>query len=740
MEEISLLFICFIIILVYLLTIIYPQNKRIIYVSGLLLITLPFLRKTERENFSNLFNVNSQFIPIEQRLNGSTDIYYAEPTKPKEYIRDSDDMIADNLRGVNIKFETQTIPKMNILLSLYAMQSNDDNARIPGFTVEHGSGAFLDLGTLGKFSFQDPYKNAIRSGFYVLPISWTDMVFFQNNVNDGNKKLNAKIQHISHGTPQSQNIRQYIKSLPDTGYLAIFSQGSIAGIPDIIGPEKYNAASRIVYLLKRENIKDSWKEIRSAKETDLPAQINNVELVFTDNTEQQLQKLTPDTIQNYNSLSAYLALASSKGALSATSAKVIQCPFPLYIPEDPTALVNDHPRNGFIIRGFITNQDNVDIPAVNQLVQEDPTMNFLGVPIQTGLFGLQQQLTGQRWLFGGYVIQDRLKILGRTIIRIGGDKTIPQSVKFLVKSTGFFTLYRIQYQNTETNSNFQELCSINDNTCEKESTIIPVINTTGLTLDLGFQWMKRPISPTCTGGDVSSFSIQISIKVAEVWSEFKNISISQLEIPKLLDLSFDSDGIFENSRVYLTPPNGSNIIPHRINAPLTTIIRNYPKIQWIIESFQMPTDKWNLYDEDVNATSINNRNISSPFIRIRSRSMVVNDAVYYLKVDENGKLGVTLDGGSFGTAWILGKLADSTSGLQMVTLRAIMMDLGMIKDVNTQTSGFGQITRLGKYLSYSLLPTNAGSGNNKTSYAILLRSNVQLSEHPVPWILLNVII
>jgi len=180
-------------------------------------------------------------------------------------------------------------------------------------------------------------------------------------------------------------------------------------------------------------------------------------------------------------------------------------------------------------------------------------------------------------------------------------------------------------------------------------------------------------------------------------NQYTVIPSTMLTAPEYRYLSFSSTGVMKESQLALVAPQASKYMPNQ-STTMTGLVQFVPKIEWVIESLTAPLDSlWSMTGERESETL-------SPLIRIRSKKMKPNDAVYYVSVDPaTNQVGVSLDGGGYQTAWQM----EFDRGAKMFAIR----------------SGYKGLDK--PYLCYSAMA--------RDGEMYLLRSNVYMDTNPCAW-------
>jgi hypothetical protein len=678
------------------------------------------------------FPLSNQYFGSEDRYRGTTDVYTAlvagSPDKKPVYMENTlpvgSGQQMNAYRG-KMPFREVYIPKMA------------PKAEIVSGVIDYGVKSFV------KVSFLLPEKTArtelliqtpdSQSYDMYIPITWnylknnqpkiiTDSLFIPRTVSqvENTRRLNEWISTIQF---KEGDFRIYLTQV----------QSSDAGPKIQYKVIKVVNGSPATIV---EESKDFTPSVLDVSKT--------YDFVFTQDVEEKIY--TPRNETEYKNFTRELNNFGGQRQMmrGATTPTGVFLSSPYYFYPKP----GNPQSQGLSLQGFKRLANGEIVPVTSNLQREPFPINT--VQISSGGFQLVEATSSAT--LGGYVLSNpRLMVKGRTILTIpapipGQIPVVEVKMKVELMAVGRFYLKRAGQENWEVKidarASGSEVCppdapfrygsasagffckkSATDGgnlCCLVKGTLLgtqgnPMCSTsaelTRLTREItwvipdrmkGAQWViefeyeEPPSKPALSRGFKVLYQLKNELNQLAP-KEYTVIPSTMLTAPEYRYLSFSSTGVMKESQLALVAPQATKYMPNQ-STTMTGLVQFIPKIEWVIESLTAPLDAlWSMTGDGENETL-------SPLIRIRSKKMKTNDAVYYLSVDPaTNQVGVSLDGGGYQSAWQM----EFDRGAKQFSIR----------------SGYKGLDK--PYLCYSAMA--------KDGEMYLLRSNVYMDATPCMW-------
>lgn len=660
----------------------YIPNRLFIFVISIISVIAIYMiyqtvvfDRIQYENFDPNPYSNTYF-PPEDRLLSPTEVYDTiDPNLNTAVIKELRDVpevnMGSSFRNIQFQYKTINVPKMDpkaLIVSSNTDLNMPTSVSISFLEPEHGTVRTVR-------SIQVPDLN--RAYYLYVPVRWDYLV---NNIND----LTNKVLIIPDTNFASQATREAEWKTNNN-----FVEGDFY----IFATQGEGTTRMKIQIFKKTNATE-WTEVFGEEKRNRISDLRK-EYVFEFASDTEHVRYEPASENQYTNFSnAITNFKNTRNIFQIVGQSfMLKCPYSYYQQS------NNTPSQGFTLSGFNVDNDGKSTPVRSNM--NNTPFNLNTMTIRSNGWRLTQVPEARNLganaiaRMGGFPLTSpRLNLIGQTTMTIPAPilgQPRMKTLKLRVIVVGSFTL--------ALNGVSDKLINIPDGGTGEISLDIEE-PTKGKSWDFIFTWNEPA---TRRSGQNYSFEVQYrTIDETNQETDYQVVPIQMLSAPQPYYLGFNSTGTQRDSNVFLTKAEATTYRPSVGETRATGVIEYLPKIEWEVESLTAPLDGvWSLNGEQETA------NLSG-FVRIRSKPMEDNDAIYYLSVNPaTNEVGVSLDGGGFQSAW------------SMETVQNLP---------NTYfiRSGYEELAKT--YLSYQYIKR---TGDNQASY--LLRSNVTLSKEPCPW-------
>lgn len=615
---------------------------------------------------------SNTYFPPSQRLHSSTEVYDTPQNVPTRLREKPDVGFGDKLRQVQFQYNKVEVPKMSPSVVLQSATGNDNPPSYANVSFQ-----VPKLSSRTTLNIQPP--DATNTYLVGVPVSW-------NYLTKSPEKIQTDIFVSTNPSLENPLMNSWItlQKFENNDYLLIYTQVS------------QNDTTTPQMILVKKLVGDSWNVVyennvpSSNYNFEVGAITHQMDLPFTQDVAHTIYE--PSSQEQYELLTKDLDQVSEQQSIINNSEQsfMISSPYSYY------EKTGKPEHQGFLLSGFRLLYNNKTKAVKSNLSNTPYPTNE--VRIGTDGFQLTQHPravdvgTGTSVSMGGFPLTSpRLLLEGQTSFHIpapiAGQPRI-QEVLLKVESGGSFKLV-----DATRNIVLVDLPQGGNGT----KTLKLVEPSKGETWNLGFTWTEPQ---TRMSGE--NYMFKVSYQTTDQFnkqSTMKVIPSQMLSAPESRFLSFTTTGTQRDSALTLTTAKPITYKPsNHVGNMGEGDISYIPKIEWEMEPLTAPmNDLWSMTGDTTQ--------ILSSMVRIKSKPMRFNDAIYYLSYNpETKRVGVSLDGGGYQSAWQL--VPTAAKGQYMIR------------------TGFEEVEQ--PFLCYQSMRQPSGE-------VYLLRSNVLMGKDGCPW-------